>query len=295
VAAGAALAGVVWRYWLLRAHFQEGGRWLAAIRGRAERLPVSLTAELSLGTGVIAFHQCDFALAREASGEALDLGRSSGDQRIEAAATSMLGSVAQRIGDLDRALQLFDRARALYEALGDSYRLARAYNDMAVVEMYRGRLDAAADYLTRTSSLAEALGDRSLRGLAMSNLGFIALERGDLDTAESSLREALSTALDSGAIFNCITFLEGLAAVAGARRDPLRAARLFGAAEAARETAGMPLPEGDRAEYDDTVRAGRIQTDSATFDAAWSAGRQLDLVAAARGVLDHESGTATAL
>lgn len=71
--------------------------------------------------------------------------------------------------------------------------------------------------------------------------------------------------------------LAGLAGIAGAHRQPERAARLFSAAEALRESAGLPLPRVQRTDYDRDVAAARAQLDEAAFAVAWATGRALTL------------------
>jgi hypothetical protein len=68
-----------------------------------------------------------------------------------------------------------------------------------------------------------------------------------------------------------------MAGVDRGRRQPERAARLFGAAEALHEAIGKPLPPFLRADYDRDVAAVHAQLDDATFDAAWAAGQALSL------------------
>ena len=58
---------------------------------------------------------------------------------------------------------------------------------------------------------------------------------------------------------------------------PVRAARLFGAAEALRESVCVPLPRVHCADYERDVAAARTQLDEATFAVAWAAGQAMTL------------------
>ncbi len=71
--------------------------------------------------------------------------------------------------------------------------------------------------------------------------------------------------------------LEGLAGVAGAQKQSLRAARLFGAAEALREIINFPLAPSNRAYYERIVATPRAQLDAAAFAVAWAEGRVMTL------------------
>ena len=69
--------------------------------------------------------------------------------------------------------------------------------------------------------------------------------------------------------------LSGLAAVA-APRQPERAARLFGAADALREAMGSPqLRTVEHRSYDDDMAALRAHLDEETFAAAWADGQAM--------------------
>jgi hypothetical protein len=71
----------------------------------------------------------------------------------------------------------------------------------------------------------------------------------------------------------CLEDIAGLAAAV----QPAGAVRLFGAAEAVRESAGIPLPPVQRAAYERDLAAARAQLDGAIFAAAWADGRALTL------------------
>ena len=72
-------------------------------------------------------------------------------------------------------------------------------------------------------------------------------------------------------------FAEGLAKLSALRSRPVRAARLWGAAEALREREGLSLSKFDRANsgYEQDLALVRSALDEATFDAAWAEGRAM--------------------
>ena len=73
------------------------------------------------------------------------------------------------------------------------------------------------------------------------------------------------------------TCLRGLAGVASTQGQPLRAARLFGAAEALREAIRACLPLADRSRYERVVTAARAQVDETRWGAGWAQGRAMPL------------------
>ena len=95
--------------------------------------------------------------------------------------------------------------------------------------------------------------------------------------------------------------LEGLAAVAGARGQPARAAQLYGAAAALRERIGAPLPPGDRLGYDRHLATARACLDEGAWAAAWAEGQAMpleeavaDALAAAESPTDSASAASSA-
>jgi hypothetical protein len=79
--------------------------------------------------------------------------------------------------------------------------------------------------------------------------------------------------------------IEDIAGLAGAAQ-PAGAARLFGAAEAVRESAGIPLPPVQRAAYERDLAAASTQLDQVAWETAWAEGRALTLDQAIAEALD---------
>lgn len=69
--------------------------------------------------------------------------------------------------------------------------------------------------------------------------------------------------------------LEGLAVVMSAQGDLVWATRLWGAAEAQRDTRGIPLPPVYRADYERSVADARAQCGEKPFAASWAQGRAM--------------------
>ncbi len=101
--------------------------------------------------------------------------------------------------------------------------------------------------------------------------------RGDEPQAHVLQRESLAIRRELGDKRGIAECLEGLAAVACARREPSRAARLFAAADALREAIGAPLPPVDHSRRAWQLAAVRAQLDSALFTAAWAEGHAMAL------------------
>jgi hypothetical protein len=126
----------------------------------------------------------------------------------------------------------------------------------------------------------EAMGDTRFAMSAQSELAHALRRSGAIDEAEAEYRQSIlgwQRTGNRGAVANQ---LESLAFTAQARGDGPRAARLFGAAEALRESAGDPMTDIERVEYEAEVDRLRGLLDLETFSDAWAEGRRLTSEAA---------------
>jgi hypothetical protein len=110
-----------------------------------------------------------------------------------------------------------------------------------------------------------------------SNMGIVRYWRADYAQVEKLLKESLLPSLNIGARDAAARGLECLAWVAVAHGQPRRAAHLGGAAEALRETMGVPLHPPERASHDQAVQAMRAALGDAAFAGAWAEGHALSL------------------
>src|SRR5205807_4960802 len=93
--------------------------------------------------------------------------------------------------------------------------------------------------------------------ISLQNLATAALHEGDVEDARTRLEESLFLAHDLEATWNIGYALEGLGAVAAARADWDRAARLLGRAEAMRVSTGAELEGGEQIVHKRTLAALR--------------------------------------
>jgi DNA-binding SARP family transcriptional activator len=108
-------------------------------------------------------------------------------------------------------------------------------------------------------------------------LGMIELKRGDLDRGAPLLEEGALIARELKGRLGGAYYGLGLGKVSALRGRPVRAARLWGAAEALREQMGMLLSQFDLAHsgYERDLATVVSALDEASFDAAWAEGRAM--------------------
>jgi predicted ATPase/DNA-binding CsgD family transcriptional regulator len=211
-----------------------------------------------------AFFQSDFARAEALAQECVVLERQLGEKAGEAEMLALLGEVALQQGDPPTARLLLEQGCAL----------------LREVRWMRAGID-----------------EEQQMAWTLSRLGKVLAIQGNYPAARALYEESLESLVSVQAVNSNRPFLdiyvnldfalEGLAAVVAVQGELAWAARLWGAAQARRDTRGTPLPPVYRADYDRSVTAARTQLGEKPFVAAWNEGRTMtpEQALAARGPL----------
>jgi tetratricopeptide (TPR) repeat protein len=223
----------------------------------------------------------DAAAALSLLDESLMLYRTLGDAWSVAHILADLGMIALGRGDTPRARARYEEGLALARALGDGALIAAALNNLGEVARYEGDHARAAALYEEGLDLFRKQGNQQDVPRLLHNLGYVALREGETARGDALFRQSLDLFRAIRVERGVAEVVAGLAAVAAARAgtpaDGVRAARLWGAAEAWHTAGGAPLWPADRAERDRYVPLARAQVDEATFAAAWAAGRAMGL------------------
>jgi non-specific serine/threonine protein kinase len=276
---GLRLCGALGRFWWTRGHFTEGRQWCTRVLGKAgaEERTRERACVLNAAS-VLSYHQGDYPAARALQEESLAICRELGDRFGIASSLNSLGNVAFNQGDYPAARALHEESLAIRRELGDRFGSAGSLNNLGLVARNQGDYPAARALLEESLAIHRELGDRFGIATSLSNLGNVVLNQGDHPAARALLEESLAIRRELGDRFGIPYSLEGLAAVVASLRDPLRAARIWGATERSRAEIGTPLQLWERSGYDRRVAAARIASgDDAAFDRAWQEGRGLTL------------------
>lgn len=228
-----------------------------------------------------------------------------------------LATLSQITGDYEHAAGLHREGLAIAEQLGLWTEAAKRLTGLGRISLLTGDHAQARTYHERALRLAREqnfrsgevdaeiglglgarqegaydLAERHMRGLldwfrevgygpgttlALAELGFVAELRGDAVTAHALHLEGFDTARELGDPRATALALEGLAgaqAVAGRYVD---SAMLLGAAAAARESVGAPLPPAERGDVARVSAVGRDALGEAGFDAEFGRGARLDM------------------
>ncbi|MER7078808.1 Predicted ATPase [Saccharopolyspora kobensis] len=228
-------------------------------------------AQASYALGMLAGVTGDYTSAERHHTEALRGAESIGLWAEVAYQTSWLGRVALLRHDYPRARELHGRAMRLAAERGFTPAEMYAETGLALGARREGRFDEAERHLYRVLEWHRRVEFEPGNTLILAELGFLAELRGDLDAAREHHLSAYRIARRIGDPRSIALTLEGLAG-AEAATAPERAARLLGAAEAARASAGTPLPEAERGDLNRITAEARKRLTEGEFAIAVAEG-----------------------
>ena len=156
--------------------------------------------------------------------EALSLAHELGETAFEAGVHATLGTTLQRRHKVPEAEVEYQQALALFASVGDKHSATRAMNNLAVVDRERGNLKGAESRYLEALQIVQSYGDKWGESFLLNNLGDLALaQEGSLDRAEAFYRKAEVLRKANGDENGLTYTLMGLASVAQARGDLVRA------------------------------------------------------------------------
>jgi DNA-binding NarL/FixJ family response regulator len=104
-----------------------------------------------------------------------------------------------------------------------------------------------------------------------------------------SFSRALGLAHEAGIKMSVMSSLEGMASLAGALEDAVRAARLWGAVETARKVGRIALSPIERAVHEPYLASARSRLGGATWEEVLASGRAMSLDEAAAYALSERA------
>lgn len=170
---------------------------------------------------------------------------------------SGLGRLALLAGDLDQARRLHERALELSVSQGHERGRVFAEVGLGIGARREGRLDDAERHTRASLDWNREVDYAPGVAHSLTELGFIAELRGDPERARALHEEGIAVARRTGDPRAIALALEGLAGAAALAGDSEQARALLADATAARDAAGAPLPESERADVDRITAATR--------------------------------------
>ncbi|HUN36662.1 MAG TPA: tetratricopeptide repeat protein [Trebonia sp.] len=313
---GARMAALMWPFWYRRGDYHEARAWLerAAEVVLGEPVPALVMAAVLTGAGVLAFLQCDYAVATERLTKARAVYGEEGDQVGLATTLQRLGSIAREEGRYDDARMLHEESLTIWAELADPVGVAASQDYLAFTAWLAADADRAVGLSAQAVTGFRAAGLRQETSAALVNHGVAVYlagdpERGgallqesldiatrlgyregmawalnelaviisddDPETAADMLAESVEIHASLGDRWRVASVAEAIAGLAGGV-DPAAAAALLGGAAAVREALGTPVPPAERPARARCVRSLRDQL-GRRFQGTWDRGHLMTL------------------
>jgi DNA-binding CsgD family transcriptional regulator len=286
---GAAQLGwALWLYWWIRGHFAEGRRWMEEALAKGSVMPTPARAQALFVAGTMACGQGDHRSAEPLLEESAALFRELGDARGVAHALGSAAVVAITQERYERGIVYSEEATELFLEVGDKWGAAPMLGCSAVGWLNKGDHRRARSLAERGLALCRETGDKHGTSIALLTLAGVAQAERDYEHARDLFEEGLTVSADLGNEADIVHCLEGLATVAGAEGRIVRAARLWGAAEALLEKIEAVYTYVPDRSINRSQVAARSQIDEAAWEAAWAGGRTMSLDQAVEYVLEQE-------
>jgi predicted ATPase len=217
----------------------------------------------------------DYPAARRCWEECLAIRRRLGDVRGAGYATRNLGLVALRSGAAGEARARLEESLVRFREVNDRRSAATVLGLLGDAARAAADPGAAAKLYEESLALARGAEPNDAEAGALCRLGELLLRRGDPRGAAGRFREGLTVGHELNHLYMMAHCLAGLAGVAVAEGQRLRAARLAAAAEAM--CAAAPSARPELADLDAHLERVRKHLNAATFARAWEEGRAMPL------------------
>ena len=247
------LAFATWRFWQKRGHLYEARRRLDAMAAADwSRREPTLRARLMEALGGVGWWQGDIAAMRPAYEEAVAIWRSMNDPAELANALynySFSFTVPETVSaavDLDtdpdgQGRAALEEALELYRRLGDERGEANVLWGMGNMLYFQNNADAGATQFAQALEKFRRVGDRTMEAWSLHQLGGALLRKGQREESRPYLRHALRHFHEASDTAGITLVLDDLSSQALADDDPIRAARLWGAARSLTAATGAGL------------------------------------------------------
>ncbi len=133
--------------------------------------------------GIVAYLEARFDDARKSLTTAISLAKAAGMPDLSGTASLNLGVMTQKLGDHERARELFGDALALFAAVKNSELQLYALYNMANVDREQRDFLSGAELYEATASLAQRIGHADVEIGAMAGEGICLLDMGKLEAA----------------------------------------------------------------------------------------------------------------
>jgi predicted ATPase/DNA-binding CsgD family transcriptional regulator len=272
------MSGALGEFWYLSGHLSEGRRWLEAALAGEDGGPDAARARALTWAGAMRWitrEHDDYERLTDLGEEGLALYRRLGNDAEVALALQTLAYAESQRNRLERASTLAEEAIRLQRASSNTGGLARSLPVLGFVALARNEHGRAVALHEENLALAREAEDSFaiVVSLIQGSLAYSGL--GELRRARTLCKEGLGLSWQLKMMPLLAGHLHVSAVLAGLRGRADVAARLWGAAEALRESLGISLAPIETSYYTPLIDEARSRLDEASWEAAWAEGRAM--------------------
>ena len=272
--------------WLFAGYGREIHRWCELILENGQDVPPDQLASVLLTGGHLAYKMDDLQKAEKQLRRSIKLYQESSNESGMAWAMTFLATCGVGLmSKIDDYLELACQGLELFQKLGEQPGISGAHNALGELNRAVGDYDAAQLHYEEGMQIAQRNGERTSEAVEYMNLGFIAYHRNQYQSSAELIRQGLLICQELGTNYGLAQDLAALAGPIGELGDPVKAARLLGAADAEMESLGIGQQPADQIEIDRFQSSIRQALGEEAFQEAWQAGRELSIQEAVKYAL----------
>jgi non-specific serine/threonine protein kinase len=272
---GLRLAAAMEHFWGVRGYAVEGRRWLEDSLAAPVAVEPAVRGAALYAAAHLAFDNGDYASSTTWCRQALAVRRKLGDTRGIAMSLNQLAILNASQGRFEEAHAEFQESLATSRAAGDQHTVAAALVNLAMTARHLARFEEARMLLAQSLDLFRGLGSRTGENRTLHALGNLAADEHDAAAAYAWFRQALALSIDLKDMSSVARCLESVASLEAERGDGVRAATLYGAAEALRESIGVPATAVSRPAQAERFAKLERRLGHKRFLAAWNQGQSM--------------------
>ena len=276
VAAASELAQDLLPYWVSRGPFGDVRRVLTSLAELAPEDSIS-RGRLLWVAAIMASSVNDYDACAALCDESLRIGTAARDVEVVGWALSVSAMPRLRGGDLADAKERVESALTLARLMGLDHVEMSGNNTLSPILIAAGEIDRAIEIGERAAALSKERGESWCRGYQLDFLARACWLRGDREKAEALAREAVvcKHAVDDRNGLTMV--LETLASMAAERGTHERAAILLGLAQRVRDLSSITMIELYRQQHERSVSIIIEGIGCKALDAAYARGRAMTI------------------
>lgn len=284
VADGIYLLTSIDRFWTARGHIHEGIAWV----NRGLRLCPSLClarAHALRFAGWLYNHIEDNHPAVAFLEESLSISRQLNDELLQAIALDTLADIGWRVGDFEKARNLYAESLEFYQKVGDERKIGLSLASSGRLHVDYGHYQEAEELLTEGLALLERVSDLRGCGWCYNALARLALFQGKVSLAGNQFKRALRVNYELGYMIDIADGLRSLSIINAIEGNVCGATILLSAATKIQKKIGFTY-EADNDPMAQHAPSSWNQADPAAQD--WNQGEMMPLDEVVEYALGHQ-------